>query len=118
MTARRGFQPAPGRLATFVLIATLAVGAFAQTTGSASADGIRFKNCPPYDASQELGAGPYAVRVHHISCSQGKRVARMAVRHGEDSLPDWSCAYRRKGPEGTVTTCHRRGSIVRFFSGA
>ena len=70
-------------------------------------------DAPPYATctrvrgrdSDCLGAGPYAVRVHDISCRQGKRVARIVIRHGEDALPAWTCAHRRKGIEGSVTTC-------------
>lgn len=79
---------------------------------------IMFHRCPPYDASQGRAAGPYAVRVHRIPCRQGKRVARIAVRHGEEAVVAWTCRHRRKGPEGSVTTCRRQRQIVRFFSGA
>jgi hypothetical protein len=104
----------------------LQVGAFLvlglALAGPAEADRsealtLTLRACPPYDASQDLGAGPFGVRVRQISCRSGKRVARIVVRHGEDALPAWACTARRKGIEGTVTTCRRGKQVVRFFAG-
>jgi len=104
-----------GVLALITASSVLLPAAFLPGDAPAS---IVFHRCPPYDASQGRGAGPFAVRVHRIPCRQGKRVARIAVRHGEEALAAWACGHRRKGPEGSVTTCRRRSQIVRFFSGA
>jgi hypothetical protein len=78
---------------------------------------FKFVACPPYDASQGLGAGPFAVRASGISCRQAKRVGRTFVRHGDAALPAWRCSIRRKGEEGSVTTCRRHAAVVRFFAG-
>jgi hypothetical protein len=79
---------------------------------------IELRACPPYDASQGLGAGPYTVRARGISCHGAKRIARNVIRHGNDSVPGWRCGFRPKGPEGSVTTCRHRAQIVRFFAGS
>jgi len=104
-------------LAALVAATTIALVPLGVSASAEASSGIPLRSCPPYDASQGLAAGPFAVRVHHISCSQGKRVARIVVRHGKDALPTWICSFRIQGTEGTVTTCRRGGRIVRFFSG-
>jgi hypothetical protein len=47
-----------------------------------------------------------------------KRIGRIVVRYGADALPAWRCSWRRKGAEGTVTTCRHKDVVVRFFAGA
>ena len=106
------------KLTALVALGVLAVTQMSLPSSVAASASIKLRNCPPYNASHGLGAGPYAVRVRNTPCPKGKRVARIVVRHGERALAAWACAQRRKGPEGLVTTCRCGSQIVRFFSGA